>query len=238
MADKPIIARARPAGTRRLTPVPAPGGGSGGVPTGGGVGTATAARPTGLTAFLEMAQRQGAELVSVARAQADGIAEGARREGFEAGYAEGKAAAEQEARDLLLFAENAVREVVEARTRTLAESEEALVRLAVDVAEKIVKTDIELHPERVLKVLEGALRKAFVRDRLTVVCNPADLALIEEGQNELAAQVGTLQHLELIGDRRVKRGGVMIRTDAGDVDATLDSQLERLREAMLQRGDG
>ncbi len=236
MADKPIIARARPAGTRRLTPVPAPSPGGGGASPRGG--TATSAKPTGLTAFLEMAQRQGAELVSAARAQADGIAEGARREGFEAGYSEGKAAAAQEARDLLTFAENAVREVVEARSRMLAESEEAMARLAVDVAEKIVKADVGLHPERVLNVLEGALRKAFVRDRLTVVCNPADLALIEEGQDGLAAQVGTLQHLELIGDRRVERGGVVVRTDAGDVDATIGSQLDRLRAAMLQRGDG
>ncbi|MEN2577646.1 FliH/SctL family protein, partial [Acinetobacter baumannii] len=86
----------------------------------------------------------------------------------------------------LHFAENAVREAVESRSRLIAESEEALVRLAVDVAERIVKADLQLHPERVLNVLEGALRKAFVRDRLTVVCNPADLALIEEGQDALA----------------------------------------------------
>jgi flagellar assembly protein FliH len=236
VADKPIIARARPAGTRRLTPVPAPAPG-GGAPLPGG-GAVTVGKPTGLTAFLEMAQRQGAELVASARAQADGIADNARREGFEAGYAEGKAAAEREAHDLLTFAENAVREAVESRSRLIAESEEALVRLAVDVAERIVKADLQLHPDRVLNVLEGALRKAFVRDRLTVVCNPADLALIEEGQDALATQVGTLQHLELIGDRRVQRGGVVVRTDAGDVDATLDSQLERLCEAMLARGDG
>jgi flagellar assembly protein FliH len=235
VAEKPIIARARPAGTRRLTAVPAPTPGSSAPLPGGGA--ITVGKPTGLTAFLEMAQRQGAELVASARAQADGIADSARREGFEAGYAEGKATAEREAHDLLQFAENAVREAVESRSRLIAESEEALVRLAVDVAERIVKADLQLNPDRVLNVLEGALRKAFVRDRLTVVCNPADLQLIEEGQDALATQVGTLQHLELIGDRRVQRGGVVVRTDAGDVDATLDSQLERLCEAMLARGD-
>jgi flagellar biosynthesis/type III secretory pathway protein FliH len=216
-------------------PAPTPAGVGAG-PLGGGSALAPN-KPTGLTAFLEMAQRQGAELVASARAQADGIAQAARQEGYEAGYAQGRAAAEQEARDLLLFAENSVREVVEARSAMIAESEEALVRLAIDVAAKIVKADVELHPERVLNVLEGALRKAFVRDRLTVVCNPADLQLIEDGQDGLAARVGTLQHLELIGDRRVQRGGVVVRTDAGDVDATVDSQLERLREAMLGRGD-
>jgi flagellar assembly protein FliH len=235
VADKPIIARARPAGTRRLTPVPAPVPG-GAAPVSGG-GAVTVGKPTGLTAFLEMAQRQGAELVASARAQADGIADAARQAGYEAGYAEGKASAEREAHDLLQFAENAVREAVEVRSRLIAESEEALVRLAVDVAERIVKADLQLNPDRVLNVLEGALRKAFVRDRLTVVCNPADLQLLEEGQDGLAAQVGTLQHLELVGDRRVARGGVVVRTDAGDVDATLDSQLERLCEAMLARGD-
>ena len=49
-------------------------------------------KPTGLTAFLEMAQRQGAELVASARAQADGIADDARREGYRGGLRRGQGA--------------------------------------------------------------------------------------------------------------------------------------------------
>jgi flagellar biosynthesis/type III secretory pathway protein FliH len=82
-------------------------------------------------------------------------------------------------------------------------------------------------------VLRGALRKAYVRDRLQVVCNPEDLALVEQAEETLQAQVGTLKNLELVGDRRVQRGGVVVRTPGGDVDATLGSQLDRLRAAML-----
>ena len=105
-----------------------------------------------------MAQRQGAELVvERARAQADGIADSARREGFEAGYAEGKATAEREAHDLLQFAENAVREAVEARSRLIAESEEALVRLAVDVAERDRQgRRSSCNPERVARTCSRA----------------------------------------------------------------------------------
>ncbi len=113
------------------------------------------------------------------------------------------------------------------RTRT------ALVELAIQTAEKILQATLQAEPHRVTDVLRGALRKAYVRDRLQVVCNPEDLAMIEGSEDALQAQVGTLRGLELIGDRRVQRGGVIVRTPGGDVDATLASQLERIRAAML-----
>jgi flagellar assembly protein FliH len=232
MADRPIIVRATPAGTRRVAPLPPleP----------GGVATEVAAAPapTGLNAFLQTAQRQGAELVAAARAQADEIAGHARAEGYAAGYQEGRGQAERELRDLFTFAEGSVLEVAEARARLLDESEQDLVRLAVQVAQRILVAELDARPERVVDVLRGALRKAFVRDHLQVICNPADLHLIETAGDDLSAHVGTLRNLELIGDRRIARGGVVVRTDAGDVDATLDGQLERLREAMLGSQDG
>jgi flagellar assembly protein FliH len=197
----------------------------------------TAPAATGLNAFLASAQRQGAELVSVAREQAERIAEGARESGHEEGYRLGLEQAQRETSDLLAFAERAVREVAETRARMLQDAEAELVLLAIRVAEKVLQAKLDLEPERVADVLRGALRKAYVRDRLQVVCNPADLALITSASEELATQVGTLKDLELIGDRRITRGGVVVRTPGGDVDATLESQLDRLREAMLGSRD-
>ena len=233
MAEQRIIARATAAGTRRLTVVPLdplreP------TEDDGYVAVATTAPPmTGLNAFLAAAQQQGATLVEVAREQADQIAAQAAQEGFEVGYREGQAKAQREIGDLLAFAEAAVREVSDTRARILEENETALVELAIQAAEKILQTTLAAEPERVADVLRGALRKAYVRDRLQVVCNPDDLALVEQAEETLQAQVGTLKNLELVGDRRVHRGGVIVRTPGGDVDATLGSQLDRLRAAML-----
>lgn len=231
MAENRIIARATAAGTRRLAAVPLepllepderP-------------FTATTVKEpaTGLNAFLDAARRQGAALIEVARQQAEEIAARAREDGYRSGYEEGRAQAERETRDLLLFAEAAVREVSDTRSRLLEENETALVELAIQTAAKVLQAKLDLEPHRVTDVLRGALRKAYVRDRLQVVCNPDDLALIEGSEDALQAQVGTLKGLELIGDRRVQRGGVIVRTPGGDVDATIGSQLERLRAAML-----
>jgi len=235
MAEKRIIARAQAAGTRRLSVVPL----GGDDDQGGRVAvTATPSPPaTGLNAFLAVAQRQGAALIETAKEQAERIAGEARSRGYEEGYAEGRAQAEREIGDLLSFAESAVREVADTRTRLLEESETALVELALDVAAKVLQAKLEIDPARVVDVLRGALRKAYVRDKLTVICNPQDLALIEGSTDDLRAAVGTLGRIDLVGDRRVARGGVIVRTDAGDVDATLDAQLARLRETLLQADD-
>ena len=235
MAENRIIARATAAGTRRLSAVPLdplvePDAGDR-----GRVATAPAPKPpgTGLNAFLAAAQRQGAALVEVAREQAEEIAAQARHDGYRTGYDEGRAQAQREIADLLAFAEAAVREVSDTRSRLLEENETALVELAIQTAEKILQSTLAAEPQRVTDVLRGALRKAYVRDRLQVVCNPDDLALLEGTEGALQAQVGTLKGLELIGDRRVQRGGVIVRTPGGDVDATIGSQLDRLRAAML-----
>ena len=238
MPEDRIIARATAGGTRQLVAVPLDGElaiGEGRVRPSF---AATAPAATGLNAFLASAQRQGAELVAIAREQAERIADQARESGHEEGYRLGIEQAHRETAELLAFAERAVREVAETRARMIDESETELVQLAIQVAEKVLQAKLGLEPERVADVLRGSLRKAYVRDRLQVVCNPADLALITSASEELETQVGRLKDLELVGDRRITRGGVIVRTPGGDVDATLESQLDRLRDAMLGAKDG
>ncbi|MEO9176865.1 MAG: FliH/SctL family protein, partial [Gaiellales bacterium] len=84
-----------------------------------------------------------------------------------------------------------------------------------------------------IAILEHALRKAYVRDGLTVLCNPADLERLAGANELLQTRVGSLIGLSLVGDRRISQGGVVVRTDAGDIDATIESQLERLRDLMF-----
>jgi flagellar assembly protein FliH len=232
--ERPIIARAQAAGTRRLAVV---------APLaehdadGADAALAAAAPRTkslaGLNQFLERAREQGAAMVSVAREQAEAIAQGAREQGFEVGYGEGIARAEAAVVERLALAEQLVAQVREAREEALASCERDLVELAFQIAEKVIRQRVVADPDATIGVLEHALRKAFVRDGLTVLCNPADLERLSGASELLQTRVGSLTGLSLIGDRRISPGGVVVRTDAGDIDATIESQLERLRDLMF-----
>ena len=88
------------------------------------------------------------------------------------------------------------------------------MRLAVDVAEQHRPgRRSTLDPTASSTCSRGALRKAFVRDRPDGRLQPGRPAA-DRGRPGRARghRSATLQHLELIGDRRVQRGGVIVRT--------------------------
>jgi flagellar assembly protein FliH len=46
----------------------------------------------------------------------------------------------------------------------------------------------------------------------------------------LQSELGGIEHCNVQADRRVGRGGVIARTEAGEIDATIEAQLSRARE--------
>ena len=79
-------------------------------------------------------------------------------------------------------------------------------------------------PERVVDVVRGALRRLVERDRVTILVNPEDLDLVRGASDALMAELGGIEHCDVQAERRVARGGAIVRTVEGEVDATLDDQ--------------
>jgi flagellar assembly protein FliH len=104
--------------------------------------------------------------------------------------------------------------------------------LALRVAEKVVAGTIEAQPERVVDVVRGALRCLVDRDRVTVQVNSLDLEIVREAIEPVATALGGIDHIDVQEDRRVTRGGAVVRSAAGEVDATIETKLERAREVL------
>ncbi len=63
--------------------------------------------------------------------------------------------------------------------------------------------------------------------------DPADLQAVSAPRSpSCEAQVGGIEHCDVQADRRVGRGGAIVRTLESEVDATVDTQLERAREVI------
>ena len=153
-----------------------------------------------------------------------------RRAGYEAGLQEARAQAEGAVAALAeLLAE--VRSGAERRAESL---EREAVELALALAEKIVAGTVQAQPERVLEVVRGALRRIVERDVVTVVVNPDDLDLVRDSIDAVAASLGGIERIDVQGDRRVGRGGALLRTQVGEIDARLKQQLERAHEVVSQ----
>jgi flagellar assembly protein FliH len=171
-----------------------------------------------------------ADALQTARREADMVREQARAEGYSEGRAAGLAEAHAQAQAALSALAQAAGEVHGAREALMAELERDALKLAFDLAEQVLAGALDVQPQRVLDVARHALRHLGERRQVTLVVNPDDLDLVSEGASDLQAQLGGIEHLAVQADRRVGRGGVIARTQTGEIDAGIAAQLARARE--------
>jgi flagellar assembly protein FliH len=171
-----------------------------------------------------------ADVLSAVRAEAEQIRAQAWAAGEAEGRAAGLAAARNDAAPAVAAICASVQAISEVRAQVIAELEQDAVEMALRLAEQILAGVLSVQPERVLDVGRNALRHLSDRRRVTLVVNPDDLELVGECVEQLQSELGGIEHLGVQSDRRVARGGAIVRTDSGEIDAGIDTQLARARE--------
>jgi len=195
------------------------------------------------------ARQQAARVLADARSQADaacdaaaakGYAEGLAR-GRSEGYDEGVRRGQTEAREQ--FGERSA-ELVEQLRRLVAELEAAhdetihggrceLLDFALAIAGKIVGRVAVRDVGAARENLRKALELAESRREMNVLVNPAQLDTLTEALPELAGSLGRNGPVRLVADASVSPGGVKLLTAGGQIDATIETQLANVAEALL-----
>ncbi|WP_028057377.1 FliH/SctL family protein [Candidatus Solirubrobacter pratensis] len=170
------------------------------------------------------------ETLAQARADAEQLREAAWAEGYAAGRAEAMSALEP----ALAALADAVAGIKAEQVAATERLERSAVELGLALAEKVLAGVLAVEPERVVESVRGALRGLVERERITVLVNPADLELVAGAMEELRASLGGIEHVVVEAERRVARGGCVVRTQDGDVDAGVDTKLARAREVIEQ----
>jgi flagellar biosynthesis/type III secretory pathway protein FliH len=177
---------------------------------------------------------QASDVLDQAHAEAHAIREAARQEGFQAGFEAGMAQAGERLAPIVSTLSEAHAALGAERAHQAEAVERHAVDLALRIAEKTLGAALEARPEHVVDVVRGGLRRLLERDRVIVLVNPEDMELVRQATSELKATLGGIGELDVQSERRVARGGAIVRTHTGEVDGRLETQLERAREALLE----
>lgn len=205
--------------------------------------------------IIQSAREQAEAILAEARAERAriiaGAAETGRAEGFAKGLeqgrkdgaSKGREEAITEARPRLEELQSAwtgaLREFVEHRRAMLLSAERDVLRLAVRIAQRVVKRVITTD-HRVVAEQLGAVLAVVVRPtELVVRIHPDDSAIAGEALPELARQFPLATSVELVHDAGLARGSCIAQMRGGDggppgeIDASIDTQLARIVEALL-----
>jgi len=104
-----------------------------------------------------------------------------------------------------------------------------VLELSLDVARQIVAGELAARPERVLDVINQAMKQMAETSReARLLLNPEDAALVRPHLE----QVLDKNRLRIVEDIRIVRGGCLIETVQGDLDATLPARWRQVVQVL------
>jgi len=162
--------------------------------------------------------------------------EKAEKETYAKGFSEGlRAGAEGERRRLSEAMEalaNSMRELDRLKNGCLEGHEEKILNLVFSVTEKVINREIATSRDVVHGVLKSAIKQVLDKDGITIRLNPEDYRYMMEINPGIIDGFDEIRNMSIVEDNSIRRGGVVIDTSSGEVDARLDQQLHEVRKAM------
>lgn len=161
-----------------------------------------------------------------------------QREREEQAYARGLEAGENRLREQLLQQRNELLELQngvlqslrQAALQVARDTENTLLDLAFEVAQKVV-AEIPISRELVEANLRAALAQVQEATRFLIHLHPDDLALLRQHGSDLLADPPGPQTMQFVPAPHIARGGCLVKTDFGLIDARRETRLELLRPA-------
>jgi flagellar assembly protein FliH len=187
---------------------------------------------------LAQASSQADELLDAARAEAQRMRDEALEQAL--ATAQQAFAAERERAAGQLAA--SLDEVRAERETFLLQAQPEILKLSLTIAEKVIGREVSESPDIVLDLIRKSMKRLKDKAQLRIRVNPEDLQLVKEARPDLLASVDGVEKIEVSDDRRVGRGGCVIESPNGTLDARIATQLREIEgsiaKAAARESDG
>jgi flagellar biosynthesis/type III secretory pathway protein FliH len=149
-------------------------------------------------------------------------------DGFARGRSDGEVSVRAEVATATAQLAGAAEAVASARAVALADLEAEVVELALSVAARILRTEAESGRDLAARLARVGLSRLGDCDRLSIRLHPEDVASVERAPGILR------EGISLVGDPAVGRGGAVVESEFGRLDARLEVQLEEIRRSLRE----
>jgi len=170
------------------------------------------------------AKNEVQKILEGARQEAEGI----RQEAKEAGRQEGR----QEAATRIEEAMETLNQAVKERKKIIQDSEAEILRLAIKVAEQIIRSEVSLHRDVCLNIVSEAIARVSDREQIIVKVNREDAEYLKRYKDRLAGMLDGVKSFSIIEDANIEPGGCIIETNLGFIDARIATKLKSIEEAL------
>ena len=162
------------------------------------------------------------------------IEQEAYEKGFAQGEKDGFELGEKKAVKIIENIENLFNEMTNLKHDILKQHEKEIIDLIFAVAEKIVHHEVRSKESVIKNAICDALKLAVEKSKIVFNVNPDDFDYVEKLRPEIFNQNKGLKSIVVTSDPGVSRGGCYLETPYGNIDATIESKLEKIYQCLQE----
>lgn len=140
------------------------------------------------------------------------------------GYEEGKGIGLTEFTDQ-------IKKARQLKQKILEQAEPEIMKLVMAIAEKVIGELVQKQGEAIHAIVRRALEHSL-GDRITIRIHPEDYRRLNKEDLQFKDILDRTKHLHFREDEAIEKGGCVVETEIGTIDAQLETQLKAIRKAL------
>ena len=158
------------------------------------------------------------------------VLEEARKKGYSKGFGEGK-------RDALKTMEEGIGNIFRAsesierfKNELYEDVKQDVINLSLKIAKTIVKAETAADSGLISGIIADAVNKSSDAVNFTICLNPGDYGILNKNPEAIKEFIARDTDISFIPDVNLSAGEIIIKTDFGEIDARIETQLERIKK--------
>lgn len=146
--------------------------------------------------------------------------EKAKKDGYELGRSEGLASATEQ-----------IVSLAHIREKFYSTAEPEMIKLVMNIAEKVIGKMVREHEGAIKSIVRQAVESSL-GERITVRLNPEDYKIVTSDEFEFKDIFDRNKRIVFKEDDTINKGGCVVETEVGTIDARLETQLKAIKKAL------
>ncbi len=155
----------------------------------------------------------------------NGLQQGLQK-GLKDGYQKAKQEMDSQVEGLKVQTTQVINEVVNQKVNIFKQAERVVVDIILGFVKRVVNTEIKTNPDVIKGVTKKALEHIESIQNLTIKVNPLDIKKVKDEIQFWSPVNKNIEKASVEEDSRIAQGGCVISTEAGTVDASVETQLD------------
>ncbi len=151
-------------------------------------------------------------------------------EGQEKAYLEEKARIEKE----LSHIQTLIYEIKNIKTKMMSDNEKQIVKLCFYLAKRLFMKEIDTQEEYIAVVIRRTLEMVQSDEEINIRISQADKVWIDSYKETLFKELNLDASTRIEEDQKISRGGVVIETNHGVIDASVEQRLQKLEQIISE----